>query len=1331
MHKMLLSKLEQEFSNLCAQGKINEALALLEKEDAHNLYFSRCINYAIKEGHIKGVQQVVQSRFQNASQNELNEFLRAAIKEGSIEGVRMALELGADVNHVSTFDTPLSLVCSNYYFDKKAQAEIAKLLINAGADVNSQISYDQQTPLMHAVSDVTPNPQLVRALLEGGADISLTNKDGETALDLVNKDRYGRKGELAQLILESQEGADALDTAYQSETLVAAISSQNMDLARQIIERGGDVNRPDASGITPLMAAVLQKDEKMVALLLENGADVNAKDHEGNSVLLHAFSKLGNNKVIDQFLYGAGCEIDFNDPILPRLIESAQLSAYTPYIHQLVQRAGEEASNPNWMFIKDNKTGLNALTAALKARDYRLVRQILRECPSDWKENKEEIVQLLKAAAENEEGLNVILGAGVDINTQDSNGNTALLLASKEDKGEAVRNLMRYGADDTIKNTQGESVSQIVSSLNHSSARNAYEGFSSQSHFDFALYEKDPQAINKKDRFGKTPLMRAVEMNRIDIVQKLLKYNPDLSLTNHKGQTVLEVCVAKSNPVMMKMLLDYAHQQKKIEGTQGINGEESKDLAALLEAIKTRDEATFNALVQKMNRLDIQNEQGENPLQAACTVVQGFATNPSLKFGAQEKAVLERMVQTLSSKTGNTSGGNKDPLVILAKALRDAKSPEDKKYVEKLMMGLVERQVLNRNSKDDEGVSIFEYALNANSYDLVQKMIDKGLSLNDETKDGVSYRTLLEQKEGRYKDLAQRPSYGANNEWRTPLRTANSKPYDESMRMSVGTGNLDMIASLINEGVYPTKDMIWDVKKMGELAQKGCEEAWRYVNPKGLDKIIEGMQGKTALHFLTEGGYYQETAKLLKHISPDEAKAFLNTPSENGVTPLMSALARGDKKMVDLMLHYGADPSMVDNKGKSVAEYASNPLIGIHFNEQLAKLSQGEPIGLNEPELTYNEGATDTDKFLSYLHEAVKQAKQGNWDESEALAQKAMVLYQNKENINITAVHSKTGKTALMMAVEMQNLELAKELLQDPRITSEALMQRCNGKTALDMAESLDDVQMVDFLSTVYHQKDCHIGDETVPADALQLAHENKTSALLALAQKNRLNIRNTKDRDDRTVLHHLALHNRFDEINSLIRDPKQNITTFDFVASDIYGNSVLDILRINGHEERVNRFVETRFHEEFQKRTADLNIVKELLEHGGGKYINTPDEYGTTPLAYAIKSGNSELVSLILKNAPQGAIVLEDGQQISPEELAKKMLAQAQESGDKTAILQAQKILASVSSSKPQDQMASARGQNASTNDQGALAVLGPHSSARLTDGAIDSPTNSSSHTR
>jgi len=252
-----------------------------------------------------------------------------------------------------------------------------------------------------------------------------------------------------------------------------------------------------------------------------------------------------------------------------------------------------------------------------------------------------------------------------------------------------------------------------------------------------------------------------------------------------------------------------------------------------------------------------------------------------------------------------------------------------------------------------------------------------------------------------------------------------------------------------------------------------------------------------------------------------------------------------------------------------------------------------------------------------------------------------------------------------------------------------------------------------------------------VSADALQLAHENKTSALLALAQKNRLNIRNTKDRDDRTVLHHLALHNRFDEINTLIRDPKQNITTFDFVASDIYGNSVLDILRINGHEERVNRFVETRFHEEFQKRTADLNIVKELLEHGGGKYINTPDEYGTTPLAYAIKSGNSELVSLILKNAPQGAIVLEDGQQISPEELAKKMLAQAQESGDKTAILQAQKILASVSSSKPQDQMASARGQNASTNDQGALAVLGPHSSARLTDGAIDSPTNSSSHTR
>ena len=41
----------------------------------------------------------------------------------------------------------------------------------------------------------------------------------------------------------------------------------------------------------------------------------------------------------------------------------------------------------------------------------------------------------------------------------------------------------------------------------------------------------------------------------------------------------------------------------------------------------------------------------------------------------------------------------------------------------------------------------------------------------------------------------------------------------------------------------------------------------------------------------------------------------VNLPGENGITPLMRAAQRGDQKIVDLLLRYGADPGLGGNGG--------------------------------------------------------------------------------------------------------------------------------------------------------------------------------------------------------------------------------------------------------------------------------------------------------------------------------------------------------------------------------------------------------------------------------
>jgi uncharacterized protein len=72
--------------------------------------------------------------------------------------------------------------------------ELAKRLIDLGADVNAQVSIPGSTPLMLAT--ITNNEPLVALLLERGANPELANRKGETPLSLATKKGYTDIAEL-------------------------------------------------------------------------------------------------------------------------------------------------------------------------------------------------------------------------------------------------------------------------------------------------------------------------------------------------------------------------------------------------------------------------------------------------------------------------------------------------------------------------------------------------------------------------------------------------------------------------------------------------------------------------------------------------------------------------------------------------------------------------------------------------------------------------------------------------------------------------------------------------------------------------------------------------------------------------------------------------------------------------------------------------------------------------------------------------------------------------------------------------------------------------------
>jgi ankyrin repeat protein len=118
--------------------------------------------------------------------------------------------------------------------------------------------------------DVVP---LARLLIERGADIVATDKDGQTVLHVAARRDYP----LTALLLE--HGADVNATDVHGITPLHAASQENSDgnIVKLLVAQGAVVNARDEDGYTPLHVASFNGNKAAVKELLEHGAAINAR----------------------------------------------------------------------------------------------------------------------------------------------------------------------------------------------------------------------------------------------------------------------------------------------------------------------------------------------------------------------------------------------------------------------------------------------------------------------------------------------------------------------------------------------------------------------------------------------------------------------------------------------------------------------------------------------------------------------------------------------------------------------------------------------------------------------------------------------------------------------------------------------------------------------------------------------------------------------------------------------------------------------------------------------------------------------------------------------
>ncbi len=185
------------------------------------------------------------------------------------------LEAAADPNSADDHGvTPLERAAEN------ASLAMVELLLDGGAGA-AVTRTSGLTPLMTAAR--TGNAAIVGALLDHGADVNaVTTETRSTAL------MWGLAAphpEVVRLLLE--RGADPiLETTAGFTPLMFAARNGDVALARALIAAGVDVNAPGADGTHVLPLAIIAGQAEFARFLLDQGADPNHR--AGGVTALHA-----------------------------------------------------------------------------------------------------------------------------------------------------------------------------------------------------------------------------------------------------------------------------------------------------------------------------------------------------------------------------------------------------------------------------------------------------------------------------------------------------------------------------------------------------------------------------------------------------------------------------------------------------------------------------------------------------------------------------------------------------------------------------------------------------------------------------------------------------------------------------------------------------------------------------------------------------------------------------------------------------------------------------------------------------------------------------------
>jgi ankyrin repeat protein len=824
--------------------------------------------------------------------------LITAARRGRVDVVRSLISHGADASKQDSAIQGTALLHATY----TGHLDVVIVLLEASRNELNIAGQRGAAPLLVALNK--EHVEVANYLLESGADVTLADAGGDTALHLA-----AGSGLLTCVTSLLAQDTVAIDTVnHQGATaLITAARRGRVDVAKLLIERGADTSKQDTQVQgTALLHAAYSGHLDVVKVLLEaSKAELNTMGQQTITPLLGALNK--EHVEIATYLLASGADITLADEDGDTVLHLAAQKGYVTLVERMLQIGGAEVNAPGLM-------GLTPLMQAATKGHVRVVGclllvpniQLNRQTKAGPKELAKLTEQARLAGAEVEEPY------VLEQLQRRANGHTALMLAVIGGHAEVAEQLLAASADPKLVDGVGNTVLHLAAQC----------GMLSFVERLLALGILDINTLNAQDA---SALLLALHGGHIEVVNCLLAAGADVTFADKDGDTALHLAVMGGELALVRRLLGLnlnidatnlrgltplmqAIMKEQVEIVDGLLSAEADvthvdadgDTVLHLAAGSGLLTCVTSLLAQDTVAIDTVNHQGATALISAARrgrvdVVRSLISHRA--DASKQDSVIQGTA--LLHAAGN---GHLDVVIALLEASRNEINIAGQRYATPLLVALNNEHVEVANYLLESGADVMladadgDTALHLAAGSGLLTSVTSSLAQDTVAIDVANHQgatALINAARRGRADVVKLLIEGGADTSKQDIQSQGT-----ALLHAAYSGHLDVVKVLLETSNAELNTMGQQAitPLLGALNKEHVEIA-TYLVASGADITLADEDGDTALHLAAQKGYVTLVECMLQVGGVE-----VNAPGLMGLTPLMHAATKGHASVVGRLL---------------------------------------------------------------------------------------------------------------------------------------------------------------------------------------------------------------------------------------------------------------------------------------------------------------------------------------------------------------------------------------------------------------------------------------------